>query len=70
VRQKDGSEKLRLVSRSGGAPDDLSGNQLTYCSSGKNKTQASCAVYIYDGNNLVQTAPAARKVPAKKIAGP
>ena len=66
VRHKDGLEKLQLVCRPGGAPDDVSGNQLTYCSSRKTKTAATCAVYTYDGNNLIQTAPAVRKAPAKK----
>ncbi|HEY7555596.1 MAG TPA: hypothetical protein VIH18_12375 [Candidatus Binatia bacterium] len=66
LHHKDGVERLRLVSRPGGTPDDLSGNQLTYCSSGKTKTAASCAVYIYDGKSLIQSAPAARKAQEKK----
>ena len=66
VRHKDGAEKSRLASSPGGQPDQLSGNQLTYCSSVNSKSTALCASYIFDGNNLMQTSSLTRKGQAKK----
>ena len=66
VRHKDGAEISRLASGSGGQPDQLSGNQLTYCSSVNSKSTALCASYILDGNNLIQTSSLTRKGQTKK----
>jgi hypothetical protein len=66
VRHKDGAEKSRLASGPGGQPDQLSGNQLTYCSSVNSKSTALCASYIFDGKNLIQTSSLTRKGQAKK----
>ncbi|HEX9663990.1 MAG TPA: hypothetical protein VGB27_17005 [Candidatus Binatia bacterium] len=66
VRHKGGAEKSRLASAPGGQPDQLSGNQLTYCSSVNSKSTALCASYIFDGNNLIQTSSLTRKGQAKK----
>ena len=66
VRHKDATEKSRLASGPGGQPDQLSGNQLTYCSSVNSKSTALCTSYIFDGNNLMQTSSLTRKGQAKK----
>jgi hypothetical protein len=61
VRHKGGAEKSRLASAPGGQPDQLSGNQLTYCSSVNSKSTALCTSYIFDGNTLIQTSSLTRK---------
>jgi hypothetical protein len=66
LRHKGGGEKSRLASAPGGQPDQLSGNQLTYCSSVNFKSTALCASYIFDGNNLIQKSSVTRKGQANK----
>jgi len=66
VRHKDGAEKSRLASAPGGQPDQLSGNQLTYCSAVNTKSTTLCASYIFDGNTLIQTSSLTRKGQVKK----
>jgi hypothetical protein len=66
LRHKGGGEKSRLASAPGGQPDQLSGNQLTYCSSVNFKSTALCASYIFDGNNLIQKSSVTRKGQSKK----
>jgi hypothetical protein len=66
VRHKGGAEKSRLAGPPGGQPDQLSGNELTYCGAVNAKGTALCASYIFDGNNLTQTSSFTRKGQIKK----